>query len=405
MSPLQIAVFVIALVTIVGVVVSSMRKSTALAGYDDIRAEVPRIASALKAEMFRDGNDLVLTGNFNGRPTQVRFSYDENTPGLNIRMQAPVSFTFSVVPKGARATEGRVLVRTGNDMFDAKFNSRTDHPTQAKMLIGGRAALQHLEKLCCSQKTYVTLTRGSIEMSELIIPVPYTGRHVLDHIESMAIVAKAVSEIPGAESVKVVPYEREKSTPVFRIALVIGAVVAILGVFMIKPGGDTNLKAAAANDKVISIEGVDPVEALKMQDVLSWHAMRAEEYDPDIAGLARGLGMEANGRINLDVDGDAQQDVAYLMRDSTQDQTRLIIFSDGNRVYSSGYANVVGALPVAKGSFDSINWRVKPPRSSANQGIMLFRKKNDQLVPMILYIEGTNVVTGIPANWRDVPLS
>ena len=98
MSPLQIAVFVIALVTIIGVIVSSMRKSSALAGYDEIRQEVPRIASALKAEMFRAGNDLVLVGNFNRRPTQVRFSYDENTPGLNIRMQAPVSFTFSVVP-------------------------------------------------------------------------------------------------------------------------------------------------------------------------------------------------------------------------------------------------------------------------------------------------------------------
>ena len=405
MSPLQIAVLVIALVTIIGVIVSSARKSSALAGYDDIRAEVPRIASALKAEMFRDGNDLALTGNFNGRPTQVRFSYDENTPGLNIRMQAPVSFTYSVVPKGARATEGRVLVRTGNDMFDAKFNSRTDHPTQAKMLVGGRAALQHLEKLCCSQKTYVTLTRGSIEMSELVIPAPYTGRHVLDHIESMAVLAKAVSEIPGAESVKIVPYEREKSTPVFRIALVVGAIVAAIGVFMIKPGGDTNLKAAAANDKVVCIEGVDPVDALKMQDSLGWHAMRSDEYDPDIASTVRGLGMDANGRMALDVDGDDQQDVVYLVRDAAQDQTRLTIFADGSRVYNSAYANVVGALPVAKGSFDNIKWKVKPPRTNANQGIMLFRKRNDQLDPLILYVDGTNVFTGIPANWRDVPLS
>lgn len=404
MSPLQIAVLIIALVTIVGVIVSTMRKSAALAGYEEIREEVPRIASALKAEMFRDGNDLVLAGNYNGRPTQVRFSYDENTPGLNIRMQAPVSFTFSVVPKGARATEGRVLVRTGNDMFDAKFNSRTDHPTQAKMLVGGRAALQNLEKLCCSQKTYVTLTRGSIEMSELIMPTPYTGRHVLDHVESMAVVAKAVSEIPGAESVKIVPYEREKSTPVFRIALVLGAIVAVFGVFMIKPGGDSNLKAAAANDKIISIEGVDPVDALKLQDVLGWHAMRAEEYDPDVAGLLRGTGMEANGRMILDVDGDDQQDVVYLIRND-ENQTRLTIFADGNRVYSSGYANVAGALPVAKGSFDSIKWKVKPRTTSPNQGIMLFRKKNDQLEPMIFYVNGADIVTGIPQNWRDVPIS
>lgn len=404
MSPLQIAVLVIALVTIVGVVVSSMRKQTALAGYDDIRAEVPRIASALKAEMFRDGNDLVLTGNFNRRPTQVRFSYDENTPGLNIRMQAPVSFTFSVVPKGARASEGRVLVRTGNDMFDAKFASRTDHPTQAKMLVGGRAALQNLEKLCCSQKTFVTLTRGSIELSELIIPTPYTARHVLDHVESMAVVAKAAEEIPGAESVKVVPYQREKSTPVFRIALVIGAIVAVIGVFMIKPGGETNLKAAAANDKVIALEGVDPVDALKMQDMLGWRALHADEYDPDVAGMLKGVGIEPNGRMTLDLDGDEQQDVVYLVKNN-DNQTRLVIFADGSRVFSAGYTDVAGAVPVAKGNFDSIKWAVRPRVKNDNQGIMLFRKVNDQLDPMILYVTGTSVVTGAPANWRDVPIS
>src|SRR5262249_37684671 len=157
-----------------------------------------------------------------------------------------------------------------------------------------------------------------------------------------------------------------------------GAIVAVLGVFMIKPGGDSNLKAAAANDKIISIEGVDPIDAIKLQDVLGWHAMRAEEYDPDVAGLLRGTGMEANGRMILDVDGDDQQDVVYLIRND-ESQTRLTIFADGNRVYSSGYANVAGALPVAKGSFDSIKWKVKPRTTSPNQGIMLFRKKNDQL--------------------------
>jgi hypothetical protein len=94
----------------------------------------------------------------------------------------------------------------------------------------------------------------------------------------------------------------------------------------------------------------------------------------------------------------------YLIRND-ESQTRLTIFADGNRVYSSGYANVAGALPVAKGSFDSIKWKVKPRTTSPNQGIMLFRKKNDQLEPMIFYVNGTNVVTGIPLNWRDVPIS
>ena len=71
--------------------------------------------------MFRDGNDLVLVGNFNSRPTQVRFSYDENTPGLNVRMQAPVSFTFSVVPASClgnvTATKSAAFMRPSTALY------------------------------------------------------------------------------------------------------------------------------------------------------------------------------------------------------------------------------------------------------------------------------------------------
>src|SRR5262249_9634020 len=131
-SHIQIALGITAVLTLIGVVASFLRKGALFKGYEDYRTEVPKIISAIKADVFCDGDDLVLGGNHKKYPVQVRFSYSETTPGLNIRMQAPVSFTFSVVPKGERATEGRVLVRTGDDMFDARFAARTDHPTQAK---------------------------------------------------------------------------------------------------------------------------------------------------------------------------------------------------------------------------------------------------------------------------------
>src|SRR5207253_3109174 len=184
-------------------IVAFVKKSAMMAGYEEYKADIQKIASTLKAEMFRDGNDVVIPGNYKKFPIQVRFSYSETTPGLNIRMQAPVSFTFSVVPKGARATEGRVLVRTGDEMFDARFAARTDHPTQAKMLVSSKIMRTHMEKLCCSSKSYLTLVTGNIELSELVIPSPYTARHVLDHVESMAVLAKEVGEIPGAEKIKI----------------------------------------------------------------------------------------------------------------------------------------------------------------------------------------------------------
>jgi hypothetical protein len=401
MSPLQTAVLIIAAVTIVGVVISFLRKSSALAGYDEIKAEVPRIASALKAEMFRDGDDVVLTGNYKGRPTQVRFSYAENTPGLNIRMQAPVSFTFSSVPKGARATEGRVMVRTGNDMFDAKFVSRTDHPTQAKMLIGSRVSQQQLEKLCCSQKTFLTMTRGSMELSELIIPAPYTGRHVLEHIESLSLLAKFVEGIPGAESVKIVPYAREASTPFFRIALIIGAIAALLGVFFIKPTS-TQADLGAAGAEIPRAQGVDVIDAPKIGDLNGWHALRPEEYDPDVADVVRGAGFEPNGKVAADFDGDQQSDVAYALADGNG-KYRVVLLRDSNLIYSTLYSNIVGIAPVPKSAIESLEWKVRP-RSFGHGGVMVFSRINDRLEPMIMIQSESGVTSGAPKDWRGVSL-
>lgn len=402
MSPLQTAVLIIAVVTIVGVVISFMRKSSALAGYDEIKSEVPRIASALKAEMFRDGDDLVLTGNYKGRPTQIRFSYAENTPGLNIRMQAPVSFTFSSVPKGARATEGRVMLRTGNDMFDAKFVSRTDHPTQAKMLVGSRVSQQQLEKLCCSQKTFFTMTRGSMELSELIIPVPYTGRHVLDHVESLSLVAKVVEDIPGAESVKIVPYASETSTPFFRIALMIGAVAAVLGVFVMKPTS-TQADLGAAGSEIPHAEGVDVIDAPKIGDLKGWHALRSNEYDVDVADAVRGAGLEPNGKVPADFDGDSQPDVAYVLSND-QGKYRIVLLRDSVVVYGTIYSNVVGIAPVPRSSLESIDWNSKPRSLGEGGGVMVFTRNNDALMATVLIPLRSGVATGAPKDWRAVSL-
>jgi hypothetical protein len=94
----QIGLVIAAAVTLIGTIVSFFRHSATLKGYEDYAADIKRIATSLRAEVFRDGNDVVITGNHRKHPVQIRFSYDENTPGLNIRMQAPVSFTLSVVP-------------------------------------------------------------------------------------------------------------------------------------------------------------------------------------------------------------------------------------------------------------------------------------------------------------------
>ena len=110
--PLTIVLGIVALVAALGVVISLIRASALMRGYEDLRTEVGALSKKLKADVFRDGEDLVVSGYHGKLPAVVRFSYADNTPGLNIRMKAPSTFALSIVPKAAQVSEGgRVAVR------------------------------------------------------------------------------------------------------------------------------------------------------------------------------------------------------------------------------------------------------------------------------------------------------
>jgi hypothetical protein len=403
LSPIQIAVIVISVVSLVGVIISTIRSSALLAGYDEYKGDIQKIATTLKAEMFRDGNDVVIPGNYKKFPIQVRFSYSENTPGLNIRMQAPVSFTFSVVPKGERASEGRVLVRTGDEMFDARFAARTDHPTQAKMLVSSKAMRTHMEKLCCSSKTFLTMVTGSIEVSELIIPGPYTARHVMDHVESMSILAAEVDEIPGAEKVKIQEYKREKSAPVVKIALVVGALVALAAVFAGRPGTEITESSVAAG--VTHAEGVLDRDAGSIPKLAGWHAAGESDFSADVIGWMKASGVQPTGRVELDLDGAAPKDVVYCLSRDEDTSKRIVMLQKGFSEFDSIMKDVIGVARIPKSSLAAITWTIKPSAESDGDAIMIIRRADDKTTAMILYRSGSRMISGTPESYQAVNLA
>jgi hypothetical protein len=400
LSPVQIAIAVIAGVTLLGLVINSMRKGSLLAGYGDYRQEIEKIAKQLKLDMFRDGDDVVLGGNYKYKPVQVRFSYSETTPGLNIRMQAPVSFTFSVVPKGATSTEGRILVRTGDEMFDARFAARTDHPTQAKMMVTSKQLRTQMEKLCCSSKTYLTLTTGSIELSELVIPQPYTARHVMDHLDSMVILAEAVDDIPGAEKIKITPYQREKSTPVFRIVLAIGAITALAVVFVMGRPPATNPLEDAGTP---APPGVMPADVNLMINVDRWHAATAEEFPQEVVGWLRGYGLEPSGYFEVDVDRADLKDYVYFLANE-QGQRRVVLLQNRQNVYDSVYDDMVAAVRVPYSSVSSIEWKKKPTEEPDGDGLLIVRGKPGELRGVVLFPKQGRIVAATPVDFRNISL-
>jgi hypothetical protein len=403
------AIAVIAALAFVGLVISLVKSGNTFAGYTDIRREVQQIANALKAELFRDGDDLVVAGQTKKHPVQIRFSYALNTPGLNIRMQAPVSFTFSVVPKGETASEGRAMVRTGDDMFDARFTAKTDHPTQAKMLLGSKQMRTHMEKLCCSSKSYFTMTTGLIEQSELVIPAPYTVRHILDHVDSMAVLASGASNIPGAEGVKIGIYKRENTSFVTRAALAAGALATIIAVFVIQPrpaqADISELKGAKVS------EGIMPKDVPLIPFVNQWRAANESDYPEEVAAWIKSAGGSVEGRVSFKMNAnDALDSTAYmLVSDAAKpgDVTgrRVVIISNNQKVYDSQFPTGVALVKVPQGAISGLQWKQAPRAEAPGDALMVIKQDGAAYSGAVLFSAAGHFQTGIPENYQNISLN
>ncbi|MGH9567607.1 MAG: hypothetical protein ACRD4I_16650, partial [Candidatus Angelobacter sp.] len=134
MSP-QAVIMNIAVVTgIVGIIVYWVRRFAVFRGYKAIEPDVLKIAEALRGRAVRQGKDVVVSGYYGEFPTIVRFSQRVETPGLDIQMRVPATFSFTLLPKAVPMQgEGRVLMRTGSAPLDRKFNARTDYPMDLRM--------------------------------------------------------------------------------------------------------------------------------------------------------------------------------------------------------------------------------------------------------------------------------
>ncbi|MGI9103942.1 MAG: hypothetical protein ACR2IF_15995 [Terriglobales bacterium] len=401
LSPLQIALLIVALVAIVGVTITAVRSRMTFNGYEDIVHDVNRLGAVVHGEIFRDGSDVVVSGTFERLPAVVRFSNAENTPGLNIRMQAPATFLLSVVPANAQVTEGgRIPVRTTDELFDTRFTTRTDQPTSAKMFIT-KQTTGLLQRLACSKNTYLAIGSGAIELSELVIPTIQPGQHVIDHLKAMVRLSGALREMPGSDTVKLVTFERERHVAA-RIAMVVGAIVALGSIFAATQVPN-HPPTSGVNQTLAS--GVLPLDAYHIPNTADWHTAAAEDLDPVALNWLRGNGVKPEARIEADLSGKATgRDVAYLLV-GPNNQRRIVLLAEGENRYDTKFPYLGLAVRIPKGIVESISWvGGKPPEGIDGDGIMILRKQDDPTSAIVLFLSGHGIVSASPVNYQQISL-
>jgi len=405
MPPLVIAIAVVVVVAVIGLIVSLLRGRSTFSGYEDLAEDCRLIAKSFtRSEIFRDGNDLVVSGNFKNLPTIVRFSYDENTPALNIHMKAPSTFNMSVVPKGSRATEGRVLVRTPDDMFDARFTTRSDNPTQAKMFTSGKTVMQALQKVCCSSKTFFTVTHGAIELSELTMPQPYMGRHVNDHISMMGALAKQLADMPGSESVKIQAMQRERSSWPVKAAVAVGAIVAVVTVVAAtRDYGKPSHEDIGQNIDVPS--GMTANDAQLIVHLQGWRVAKEEDFSSTMRGWLRDNSQTAGGRLVGDFTGQGASESAYLLIDDETGKRRVVVVGHGAIRYDAIFDKVTGIGRVNSGSIERNEWELKPQGKPDGEGLMVVFGGEQASDALVVFLEGQKLLAGKPADYQSLRLN
>ncbi|HSB74372.1 MAG TPA: hypothetical protein VLC12_01910, partial [Terriglobales bacterium] len=399
LSPLAIVLGIIFGLAVLGAVIALGYNLRKFAGFRQIARDAEKIADSLGGELFRDGGDLVVSGNFGRLPTVVRFSNKEDVPGLNIRMGVPANFTLWIAPRSSDPGEGRATVRTGDAGLDSRFITRSDDPGQARLFLALQTVPRALRQVACSNGSFFAITPASVEISELVIPAESVAAHVLEHLQSVTTLAAALKHMPAADTVKVEPLHKERRI-LGRAAIVVGAITAVVVVIAATQRATHKETSVLAQSQTIAA-GVLPVDATRILGMDGWRAAAADDFDADAAAWLRSTGAAVTGRIVGDFSGrGGDQDVAYVLVRS-DGVRRIVLLANGEDRYDVRYPGIAIAARIPKSSLQGIQWSGPAPLNGDGDGLLIVRNAGDPQSGLVLLVAGSRIVTAVPANYQN----
>lgn len=402
MSPLAVVLNIFVVVGIVGIIVYWVRRFAVFRGYKAIEQDVLKIAEVLKRQPVRQGRDVMLSGYYGGFPTILRFSQRLNTPGLDLQMRVPATFAFTLLPKSASLRgEGRVMMRTGSAGLDRKFNARTDHPMELRIFAGTAAARANLEQLCCSSQAGLTLKQRVLRLTELTIP-EFTAGHVLDHLESMRMLAKRLEDMPGGSEMAIEPLPPVVQSWPIRVALCFG-LVALVTILLTQPYGA--MESSRRGVSVSSLSGVEPADALHIQHLLGWHVAAANELSETAVRFARNHGAATPGHIVGDFSGSGSaKDSAYLLI-NTEGKRRVSLLAGNEVGYDAIFPQVDLLARIPKSSVANIKWTAAPRSAPDGDALLVIQNIENPSASLVLLKHGAQIDSARPADFTQIDLA
>jgi hypothetical protein len=186
------------------------------------------------------------------------------------------------------------------------------------------------------------------------------------------------------------------------VAIAAGVVAAIIAISAaVKYSGNSGQAEISAQEK--APEGMTTEEAA-IVGVRNERLATESDFDGDAVAWLHSQNQSAVGKVSGNFSGaDAAEDVAYILKDP-EGTYRTVLIAHGKPVYDERFPFVGIATRVPKSRVSTIDWVGRPPETPDGDGLLILRKPDDRASGLVIFLQGSRVVTAVPSNYQAIHL-
>jgi len=401
----MLAIIIASLVTLCGAAFAIIQYRTLrlFRGYQDVAKDLRRVAEKLnRCHISRDNDDVLITGQLEGTSVSLRFSHSESAPGMYIRAVAPVDFSLIFSAKTLDDVGADDVYRIGNQSFDMRFAGRTDNRAKTKQFLSQPDCLDHLQLLCCSNKTMLRLADGNIELSEALIPSD-TARHVGSHLQSLAFFARQLSTMPWNARSKSVPAPVQALHWVPKLAFVMVITIAIAGLLLIAE--EPSAQVQATSSVSTGVEGMSSKDSVLISNPAGWQKATAQDLNPDFSSWLNQRSVVPATQLSMDATGKGSETgLAYLLKSEENPKVKRLVWIADRKIFCDLSGRIDGMARIPKDSLLGLSWTEggTPVSEPEGDGLLVVRNHQDTSTATVYFVTHGELHSAIPADFNQI---
>lgn len=378
-----------------------VRQSRLFRDYADLKDDLRGIARRLgHGTIARDKVDLLVSGELENVPFSIRFSHSETAPGMYIRCSAQADFSLTFESYTTEPADPSEVCRTGDSVFDRRFLGRTDNRVLAKQLLSQPGFQEHLQRLCCSNKTMLRIAEDAVELSEALIPDD-TQQHVVSHLESLVILSGMLNRMRTRGRTQTQTAGHRSFWPI-RIAVAAAMVLVAVGIFLFRTPG-TTVDATSQN----KLSQPAQASAALEPKFDGWTQAQVKDFNADFLAWAQRSGAVPLTRVTLDgnAGGDAGS-VVYFLRPEANGKVKRVVWMHGSKVVFDMVGPVDGIIRIPKEALSAISWQegTAPAFTPDGDGLLVVRDQSKPASATVYFTSEQVLHTAVPADFAQISL-